>query len=167
MGPSANPAGRADEAENSVIRTALWRVVTDGSPKSRPRDQFGAILQWLAGRIRRLMAFAVMHAVAPLRERRRRAAPVDLRPGTRLSLARGRVRGTRGDYWPGPRTPVRGHTSSRSESSVGAARRPARAVGIPAQLLVKQYFRQLRSVRGSLPPRHSPGAGDLDAWTWR
>jgi hypothetical protein len=68
VGPSANPAGRAGEAENSV-RTGLWRVVTDGSPKSRPRVQFGSILQWLAVRIRRLVAFAVMRAAAPLRNR--------------------------------------------------------------------------------------------------
>jgi hypothetical protein len=70
VGPSANPAGTADEAENSVTRTrGLWRVVTVGSPKSRSRVKFGSILRWLAVRIRRLMAFAAMHAAAPLRNR--------------------------------------------------------------------------------------------------
>lgn len=47
----------------------LWRVVNAGSPKSRPPVQFGAILQWLALQIRRLVAFEVMHAAAPLRNR--------------------------------------------------------------------------------------------------
>jgi hypothetical protein len=47
----------------------LWRMVTVGSPMSRPRVQFGSILQWLAVRIRRLVAFAVMRAAAPLRNR--------------------------------------------------------------------------------------------------
>lgn len=70
MGPSANPAGRADEAENGMTVTrGLWRVVTVGSPKSRPRVQFGSILPWLTVRIHRLMALAVMHAVGPLRNR--------------------------------------------------------------------------------------------------
>jgi hypothetical protein len=70
VGPSANPAGRADEAENGMTVTrGLWRVVTVGSPKSRPHVQIGSILKWLTARIHRLMAFAVMHAVAPLRNR--------------------------------------------------------------------------------------------------
>jgi hypothetical protein len=70
VGPSANPAGRADEAENGMTVTrGLWRVVTVGSPKSRPRVQFGSILPWLTVRIHRLMALAVMHAVGRLRNR--------------------------------------------------------------------------------------------------
>jgi hypothetical protein len=70
VGPSANPAGRADEAENGMTMTrGLWRVVTIGSPKSRPRVQFESILPWLTVRIHRLVGLAVMHAVAPLRNR--------------------------------------------------------------------------------------------------
>lgn len=66
----ANPVGGVDRAENGVVITrGLWRTVTAGSPRSRPRVKFGAILQRLAVRIRRLAAFAVMHAVAPLRNR--------------------------------------------------------------------------------------------------
>ena len=47
----------------------LWREVTVGSPKSRPRLQIWSIHQLLVVRMRRLVAFAVMHAVAPLRDR--------------------------------------------------------------------------------------------------
>jgi hypothetical protein len=47
----------------------LWRPVTEGSTRRRPRVRIGSILQWLAVRISRLVAFAVMHAVAPLRDR--------------------------------------------------------------------------------------------------
>jgi hypothetical protein len=67
---SANQAGGADEAENAATMTrGLWRVVTVGSSQRRPRVHVGSILQWLAARIRRLVAFAVMNAVAPLRNR--------------------------------------------------------------------------------------------------
>ena len=67
---SANPVEGVDKAENGVVMMrGLRRVVTVGSPESRTRVQFGAILQWLAVRIRRLVAFEVMHAVAPLRNR--------------------------------------------------------------------------------------------------
>ena len=60
----------ADEAENVAIMTrALWRVVTVGSPQRRPRVQIGSILPWLAARIRRLVAFAVMNALARPRDR--------------------------------------------------------------------------------------------------
>jgi hypothetical protein len=69
-GVSANPVEGVDKAENGVVMMrGLRRVVTVGSPESRTRVQFGAILQWLAVRIRRLVAFEVMHAVAPLRNR--------------------------------------------------------------------------------------------------
>ena len=47
----------------------LWRMVTVGSPESRPRVHFAPILQWMSLRIHRLMALAVMHAVVPLRNR--------------------------------------------------------------------------------------------------
>jgi hypothetical protein len=68
--PSAHPARRTDEAENGMTMTrGLWRVATVGSPKNRSRIQFGSTLHWLEVRIHRLMAFAVMHAVAPLRNR--------------------------------------------------------------------------------------------------
>jgi hypothetical protein len=46
----------------------LWRVATAGSP-GRARVQTGSILEWLGVRIRRLVAFAAMHAAAPLRDR--------------------------------------------------------------------------------------------------
>jgi hypothetical protein len=70
VGASENPARRADETENVATMTrGLWRVVPAGSPRSRPRVQIGSILQWLSARIRRLVAFAVMRAVAPLRNR--------------------------------------------------------------------------------------------------
>ena len=52
-----------------TVTRGLWRVVTVGSPKSRPRVQFGSILPWLTVRIHRLMALAVMHAVGQLRNR--------------------------------------------------------------------------------------------------
>ena len=70
MGTSGNPARRAHEAGNVPTMTrGLWRAVPAGSPRRRPRVQIGSILQWLSARIRRLVAFAVMHAVAPLRNR--------------------------------------------------------------------------------------------------
>ena len=46
----------------------LWRVATVGSP-GRTHVQIGSILEWLGVRIRRLVAFTVMHAAAPLRDR--------------------------------------------------------------------------------------------------
>lgn len=70
MGASANPTGGAGGAENgAAVKPELWRVATAGSPRSRSRVQFGRILKWLAVRIRRLVAFAVMHVVAPARNR--------------------------------------------------------------------------------------------------
>jgi hypothetical protein len=70
VGASANPVGRVGGAENdTAMKPELWRVATAGSPRSRPRVRFGRILPWLAVRIRRLVAFAVMHAVAPARNR--------------------------------------------------------------------------------------------------
>lgn len=54
------------------VRTSdgLWRVVTVGSSQRRPRVRVESTLQWLAARIRRLVAFAVMNTVAPMRSRR-------------------------------------------------------------------------------------------------
>ena len=47
----------------------LWRVVTAGSPRSRPRLQIWSILSCWWCESAALVAFAVMHAVAPLRNR--------------------------------------------------------------------------------------------------
>jgi hypothetical protein len=70
VGVPENPARRADEPKNvATVTRGLWRAVTVGSPQTRSRVHIGSILPWLAARIRRLVAFAVMHAVAPLRNR--------------------------------------------------------------------------------------------------
>jgi hypothetical protein len=70
MGTQRIRPGRADEAENGTTMTrGLWRVVTAGSPRSRPRVQVRSILRWLAARMRRLAGFGMMHAAAPLRNR--------------------------------------------------------------------------------------------------
>jgi len=47
----------------------VWRPVTVRSPRRRPRVRIRSILQWMAARIHRLMAFVAMHATAPLRNR--------------------------------------------------------------------------------------------------
>lgn len=69
-GASANAAATADETENGATMTpGLWRPAALGSARRRPHAWIGSILQSLAARIRRLVAFAVMRTVAPMRDR--------------------------------------------------------------------------------------------------